>query len=76
VPPRDPARLAAAILDAVRDPERTRTMALAGQERARRLFNGVEYNRQVLDIYHTILSRRRRGDDTLSSHGVGQRIAG
>ncbi len=76
VPPRDPARLAAAILDAVRDPEQTRMMALAGQERARRLFNGVENNRQVLDIYHTILSRRRRGDDTLSSHGVGQRIAG
>jgi len=76
VPPRDPARLAAAILDAVRDPEHTRVMALAGQERARRLFNGVENNRQVLDIYHTILSRRRRGDDTLSSHGVGQRIAG
>jgi len=75
VPPRDPARLAAAILDAVRDPEHTRTMALAGQERARRLFNGVENNRQVLGIYHTILSRQR-GDDPLSSHHVEQRIAG
>jgi len=75
VPPRAPARLAAAIMDAVRNPEHTRMMALAGQERARRLFNGVENNRQVLDIYHTILSRRQRRDDPLSSYCVEQSIA-
>ena len=76
VPPCDPTRLAAAILDAVRDPARTQTMARAGQERARRLFNGVENNRQVLDIYHTILSRRQRGDDPRYSRHARQRIAG
>jgi glycosyltransferase involved in cell wall biosynthesis len=59
VPPRSPARLAEAILEVVQDPQRARTMACAGRERAAELCNGAKQSRQVLDSYHTILSSYR-----------------
>jgi glycosyltransferase involved in cell wall biosynthesis len=65
VPPRSPARLAEAILEALGDPDRARTLACAGRERAAQ-FDSAKNTREVLEIYRTTLSgarvhaRRRR----------------
>jgi glycosyltransferase involved in cell wall biosynthesis len=60
VPPKDPPAMAAAILDALADPERTRAIAQAGRERAMTHFNGKKNNADVARIYETIL--RLEGD--------------
>lgn len=60
VPPKDPPAMAAAILDALHDPERTRTIARAGHDRAERLFNGKTNNAEVVGMYRTILARTGR----------------
>lgn len=57
VPPRDPPELARAIMQALHDPARTRQIALRGCERAKELFDGRKNNREVLNIYHSILGR-------------------
>jgi len=57
VPPKDPAATAAAILDALSDPERTRRIAARGHERAAACFNGKINNAAVVAIYGTILER-------------------
>ncbi|MDQ6832122.1 MAG: glycosyltransferase family 4 protein, partial [Chloroflexota bacterium] len=64
VPPKDPPAMAAAILDALHDPERTRVMAARGHDRAEALFNGKTNNAAVLEMYRTILDREGR------MHGV------
>jgi len=60
VPPKDPPAMAAAILDALHNPERTRAIARAGHDRAERLFNGKTNNAEVVGIYQTILARTGR----------------
>jgi glycosyltransferase involved in cell wall biosynthesis len=57
VPPKDPPALAAAILDALSDPERTRAIARAGHARAVTLFNGKQNNAAVARVYRVILER-------------------
>ena len=57
VPPRSPARLAEAILEALRNPQRAHEMAVAGQQLARELFDVRKTARQVREIYQTVLSR-------------------
>jgi glycosyltransferase involved in cell wall biosynthesis len=59
VPARNPPRLAEAILEALRDPARSKQMALRGQAVARRLLDVVENTRQVLAIYRNILTRQQ-----------------
>jgi glycosyltransferase involved in cell wall biosynthesis len=58
VPPRDPATLARAILDALADPARAHRMAREGQRRARRLLDVRENAREIKGIYEGILARR------------------
>jgi len=60
VPPKDPTATAAAILDALSDPERTRRIAARGHERAAARFNGKINNAAVVAIYGTILEREGR----------------
>ncbi len=55
VPPRDPKRLAAAILDALRGPQRAAEMALRGRELARQMFDVRACARDVLAAYHKIV---------------------
>jgi lipopolysaccharide/colanic/teichoic acid biosynthesis glycosyltransferase/glycosyltransferase involved in cell wall biosynthesis len=57
VPPRDPAALAEAILDALDDPEKARRMAERGRERAREMLDVRETARGVLGIYRDVLAR-------------------
>lgn len=67
VPPRDPSRLAAAILEAVRNPDQAQEMAKRGQEWARRLFNVKQNAQEMLKIYRDILSKRDiRQNDNIS----------
>jgi glycosyltransferase involved in cell wall biosynthesis len=66
VPPKDPPAMAAAILDALGDPARTRSIALAGQARARELFNGKRNNAEVAEVYRVILEREGRRRDVPS----------
>lgn len=60
VPPKDPPALAAAILDALRDPERLARIARAGHARAAACFNGKVNNAEVVTMYETILEREGR----------------
>jgi glycosyltransferase involved in cell wall biosynthesis len=57
VPPRNPKALAAAILDALRNPEEARARALAGQTRARFMFDVEATARSVANAYETVLAR-------------------
>ncbi len=57
VPPKDPPALAAAILDALGNPERTRQIAARGHARAAACFNGKQNNAEVVAMYGTILER-------------------
>ncbi|MBM3187134.1 MAG: glycosyltransferase family 4 protein [Chloroflexi bacterium] len=57
VPPKDPVRLAEAILEALADPARARGMALRGQALAQELFDVRRTAAEVLDIYHTVSSQ-------------------
>ncbi len=63
VPPKDPSAMAAAILDALNDPERTRRIAGRGHERAAACFNGKRNNAAVVAMYGTILEREGRTRD-------------
>lgn len=58
VPPRNPEALAAAILDALRNPEEARARALAGQARARCMFDVEITARGVASAYETMLAQR------------------
>ncbi|MGI8688068.1 MAG: glycosyltransferase [Thermomicrobiales bacterium] len=60
VPPKDPPAMAAAILDALHDPERTRAMAARGHDRAEALFNGKANNAAVLEMYARMLAHLGR----------------
>jgi glycosyltransferase involved in cell wall biosynthesis len=57
VPPHDPARLAAVILDVLHDPTRVQEMARTAQERGRQRFDARMLAGEVSDIYHTLLSK-------------------
>jgi glycosyltransferase involved in cell wall biosynthesis len=57
VPPRDPTRLAEAILEALHDPVRARKMATKGRDRAQQLFDVKVNSRRVLEFYDTILTQ-------------------
>lgn len=56
VPPRNPPRLAEAIMDALRDPARSRQMAARGCEGARNLLDVKKNARKVLNAYTAILN--------------------
>jgi glycosyltransferase involved in cell wall biosynthesis len=58
VPPADPDRLAAAVLELLEDPRRARAMAAAGRRRAAELDHDRMVDR-LEAIYHTIRTRRR-----------------
>ena len=60
VPPKDVPAMAAAILDALENPNRTRTMAVKGHDRAAQLFNGKTNNADVLEIYARMLAHAGR----------------
>ncbi len=60
VPPKDPPAMAAAILDALNNPERTRAMAAQGHDRAEQLFNGKTNNADVLEMYARMLAHAGR----------------
>jgi glycosyltransferase involved in cell wall biosynthesis len=55
VPPRNPAQLADAILQALHDRQAAHERALAGQQLARELFDIKTTAQQIFDIYQTIL---------------------
>lgn len=57
VPPKSPAWLAEAILEALQHPQRAREMARAGQQLARKLFDIKQTAWQVSQIYQTILAK-------------------
>jgi glycosyltransferase involved in cell wall biosynthesis len=59
VPPKDPPRLAEAMLAAVRDLEHGRQMARNGQALARKLLDVVENGRQVVAVYDEVLGATR-----------------
>jgi glycosyltransferase involved in cell wall biosynthesis len=62
VPPKNPEALAAAILEAIGDRDRARRRALAGQQRARRMFNVEQTAAEIADIYRRILAHRAMHD--------------
>lgn len=57
VPPHRPDHLATAILAALHDPIRSRDMAARGRDLVRRLLDVKQNAREILAVYHTILSR-------------------
>jgi glycosyltransferase involved in cell wall biosynthesis len=57
VPPRDPQRLADAIMRALADLAKCRSMAVKGQARARQLLDIKRNAREVLDAYTAVLAR-------------------
>ena len=60
IPPKRPAALARAILDALERPEETRRRTAAGQELARKLFDVERTAREVAAIYEKIAARHAR----------------
>lgn len=56
VPPRDPARLAAAVLEAIRHPDDAAARARRGREKARQVFDVRRTARQVSAIYREVTS--------------------
>lgn len=54
VPPKDPARLADALADALSDPERAHAYARQGQALARELFDVRRTARSIRDVYETV----------------------
>ncbi len=58
VPPKKPERLAASILEALQDLDKSREMAQRGQELARQLFDVKQTAAQVVYIYQRILAER------------------
>jgi glycosyltransferase involved in cell wall biosynthesis len=67
VPPKNPGALAEAILDAVGDRDRARRMAVAGQRRAREMFNVEKTAAEIADLYRHILSQRAMTATVLTS---------
>lgn len=57
VPPRQPEQLATAILEALRDPQQSRQMAINGANRARQIGDIRDNAKQILSAYQTILSK-------------------
>ncbi|MFO0889779.1 MAG: sugar transferase [Isosphaeraceae bacterium] len=57
VPPRDPPRLAEAILEALAEPERAKAMATAGQALATSLLDVRRNAAEILEIYERVLGR-------------------
>ena len=58
VPPKNPKDLATAIENALADPIGARAKTLAGQQRARELFDVRRTAKEVKDIYEQILGRK------------------
>lgn len=56
VPPRDPRRLAQALLEVIAAPARAAEMGAAGRERARRLFSPEVIAAQYAELYRRLLS--------------------
>jgi glycosyltransferase involved in cell wall biosynthesis len=54
VPPRDPAALAAAILELTSDPDRARSLGAAGRDRALRDFSEAAMTARVLEVYDAV----------------------
>lgn len=75
VPPRDPARLAAAILDALGNPDEARAMGMRGRERARQLFDGKRKSAEVVDIYQRVLTEERSVGCTLIVPSVSSTVS-
>ena len=65
VPPADPGRLAAAIVEAIDDPTEARRRARNGQELVSRLFAVERTGREIADIYERVL-----GGDSSLTEGV------
>jgi glycosyltransferase involved in cell wall biosynthesis len=65
VPPRDPARLAEAILDGLSDSVHARRLAVEGQRRARQMLDVRDNARQIAGIYNVILATRARPRETV-----------
>lgn len=59
VPPADPSRLADALADALRDPQRARQFAGQGQRLARDLFDVGRTSKEVAGIYEQVVSNRK-----------------
>lgn len=59
VPPRDPARLSAAILEAIRHPDQAAARAARGREKARQMFDVRLTSRDVREIYDRVRSQHR-----------------
>ena len=57
MPPADPGALAAAILDLLRDPERARAMARAGQAMVRERYTIDATMARTADVYRALVPR-------------------
>ena len=57
VPPKNPTRLAEAIIDVIKSPQKSRLMGKAGKERAKRLFNIKDSVRRFEDLYLMLYSK-------------------
>ena len=64
VPPRDPPALAKAILESLRDPRHSRSMALRGRELARELFDLSKTGREILEVYERVVNTHSRSATT------------
>lgn len=58
-PPKDPAALARAVIELLRDRDRAIRMGRAGRERRRSMFTIEEMVRQIEDLYEELLARKR-----------------
>jgi glycosyltransferase involved in cell wall biosynthesis len=66
VPPRDPGRLAEAVVAVLKDPVLARAMGAAGRTRARELFSLDSEARQTRAVYDDVVGGRRSSG---SDHG-------
>jgi glycosyltransferase involved in cell wall biosynthesis len=58
VPPRNPRRMADAMITLLRDPQRAAAMGRAGRERAEEYFDERRYMRELQLLYEDVLNRR------------------
>ncbi|MFN2598916.1 MAG: glycosyltransferase [Pyrinomonadaceae bacterium] len=63
VPPRDPRRMADAILKLLRDPSKAAAMGRAGRERAERHFDERRQARELQLLYEDVLKRARQSGE-------------
>ena len=61
VPPRDPSRLASAILSLLDDPERARDMGRRGSLDVAERFSPERLGGETLEVYHHVIERFRSG---------------